>query len=107
MFLKVDVAPHERFTRDGDNLILERKIPFSHACLGVKTEVETIEGKKFMLNVPAGIQGDAKLRLKGHGLPAGPHAGRGDLYVKVGIEIPKELNDEQRESLESLQEQGL
>ena len=107
LFLKVDVAPHEQFTRDGDNLILERKIPYSQACLGAKTEVETLDGKKFMLNVPAGIQGDSKLRLKGHGLPTGPKGDRGDLYVKVGVEIPKELSDEQRQSLESLQEQGL
>ncbi len=107
LYLKVDIASHESFTRDGDNLILERKIPFSHACLGVKTEVETLEGKKFMLNVPAGIQGGAKLRLKGHGLPAGPNADRGDLFVKMGVEIPKELSDEQRESIEHLQAQGL
>lgn len=93
--------------RDGDNLILEQKIPFSQACLGAKVEVETLEGKKFMVNVPAGIQGDAKLRLKGHGLPGGPMSGRGDLYVKVGVQIPKELGEEQQELIEKLQTLGL
>ena len=107
LYLKVDVAPHRHYTREGDDLIFERKIPFSQACLGAKVDVETLEGKKFMVNVPPGIQSDSKLRIKGHGLPHGPHSGRGDLFVKVGVEIPKELDEEQRQSIEKLQEHGL
>ena len=107
LFLKVDIASHKFYERDGDNLIFERKIPYSQACLGAKVDVETLDGKKFKVNVPAGIQGDAKLRLKGHGLPSGPHSGRGDLFVKVGVDIPKELNKEQQEMITQLQEFGL
>ena len=107
LFLKVAVVSHDRFAREGDNLVLEQKIPFSQACLGAKVEVETLDGKKFMVNVPAGIQGDAKLRLKGHGLPSGPLSGRGDLYVKFGVEIPKEIGEEQQEIIGKLQEIGL
>lgn len=107
LFLKVDVAAHKRFERDGNNLILEQKIPYSQACLGGKVEVETLEGKKFKVSVPAGIQGDAKLRLKGHGLPSGPKSGRGDLYVKVGVAVPKELTTEQQELLGKMQELGM
>jgi len=107
LFLKVDVVPHKSYERDGDNLIFEQKIPYSQACLGAKVDVETLDGKKFKVNVPPGIQGDAKLRLKGHGLPSGPHSGRGDLYVRVGVDIPKELNDEQQEMISKLQEYGL
>jgi curved DNA-binding protein len=107
LFLKVDISPHKKYKRDGDNLIIEKKIPFSQACLGTKLGVETLDGKKFSVNVPAGIQGDAKLRLKGHGLPGGPHDGRGDLLVKVGIGIPEELSDEQQKMIKKLQEVGL
>ena len=107
LFLKVDVMPHKDYQRDGDNLIYERKIPYSQACLGAKVAVETLEGKKFNVNVPAGVQSDAKLRLKGYGLPSGPHSGRGDLYVRVAVDIPKELNDEQQEMIAKLQECGL
>ncbi|MCF8056562.1 MAG: J domain-containing protein [Desulfocapsa sp.] len=107
LYLKVDVTPHQRYTRDGDNLIFEQRIPFSQACLGAKVDVETLEGKKFKVSVPAGIQGDSKLRIKGYGLPAGPLSGRGDLFVKVGVDIPKELNEEQRETIEKLQGYGL
>lgn len=107
LFLKIDVAKHRLFERDGKNLILEKNIPFSQACLGAKIDVETLEGKKFKVNVPAGIQGGSKLRLKGHGLPGGPGGARGDLFVKVGVAIPKELDDAQREAVTALQECGL
>jgi len=107
LFLKVDIVPHKTYKREGDNLIFERKIPFSQACLGAKVDIETLDGKKFKVNVPPGTQGDAKLRLKGHGLPGGPNSSRGDLLVKVGVDIPKELNDEQQEMIEKLQEFGL
>ncbi len=108
LYLKVDIAPHKHYQREGDNLIFERKIPFSQACLGAKVDVETLDGKTFKVNVPPGIQGDSKLRLKGYGLPDGPNSNnRGDLYVKVGVDIPKELNSEQQEMIEKLQEHGL
>jgi len=108
LYLKVDIAPHKNYQREGDNLIFEQKIPFSQACLGAKVDVETLDGKKFKVNVPPGIQGDSKLRLKGYGLPEGPHGNsRGDLFVKVGVDIPKELNVEQQEMIEKLQQYGL
>jgi len=107
LFLKVDITPHKNYIRDGADLIFEQKIPFSKACLGAKVDVETLDGKKFKVNVPAGIQGEAKLRLKGHGLPGGSRNGRGDLFVKVAVDIPTDLSDEQQEMIEKLQEIGL
>jgi len=107
LFLKVEVEPHKGFERDGDNLIVAQKIPFSQACLGAKLDVKTLDGKKFKVKVPPGIQADAKLRLKGHGLPGSPFNGRGDLLVKVGIDIPKNLNEDQQEMITKLQEVGL
>jgi curved DNA-binding protein len=107
LFLKIDILPHSQYKRDGNNLVYEKNIPFSQACLGAKVDVETLEGKKFKVNVPAGTQGGAKLRIKGYGLPSGTQNGRGDLFVKVGVNIPKELDDVQRETLAKLQECGL
>jgi len=107
LFLKVEIASHKLYQRDGDNLIFEKNIPYSQACLGAKIDVETLDGKKFKVSVPAGIQGEAKLRIKGHGLPSGPHSGRGDLFVKIGVDIPKELDNEQQEAIENLQTCGL
>lgn len=108
LYLKVHLAPHKRFTRDGDDLILEQKVSFSDACLGSKIEVETIENKKFMVSVPPGTNCDSKLRIKGHGLPTGPMGDdRGDMYVKLTVEVPKIMNDEQKALVEKLGQVGL
>lgn len=107
LYLKVEVSKHERFEREGDDLIYEKLIPFSNACLGTRVEVETLEGKKFMVNVPAGIQHDARLRIKGHGLPSGPLGQRGDIYVKFGILIPAQLSSEQEQLILGMQNVGL
>lgn len=107
LYLKVEESKHERFTREGDDLVCEKIIPFSDACLGTKVEVETLEGKKFAVSVPAGIQHDARLRIKGHGLPSGPLGHRGDIYVKFGVQVPAQLSAEATELLSSLQKAGM
>lgn len=107
LFLKVELSKHEHFVRDGDDLICEKWISFSEACLGTKVAVETLEGKNFMVNVPAGIQPDAKLRIKGHGLPSGPLGNRGDIYVKFGVRVPGQLTPEQETLIAGLKEAGL
>lgn len=108
LYLKVQLSPHDKYERDGDDLIYEKKIPFSQICLGCKIEVETIEKKKFMVSVPAGTTGESKLRLKQHGLPRGPMGDdRGDMYVKLSVEVPESLSDEQKEVVGKLVELGL
>ncbi|NOQ46541.1 MAG: DnaJ domain-containing protein [Desulfobulbaceae bacterium] len=107
LYLKVNVAPDDVFTRDGDNLLMEKKIPFSEACLGTKVEVEALDGKKFKVKVPTGVQQEATLRIKGHGLPHGPIGGRGDILVKIAVQIPRKLSKEQKKAIKSLAEAGL
>jgi curved DNA-binding protein len=107
LYLKVTVQPHEQFTRDGDNLLMEKRIPFSEACLGTSVEISGLDGKSFKIKVPAGVQPDAKLRIKGQGLPAGPIGERGDLYVKIAVQVPKQLNGEQERLVRELMKEGL
>ncbi len=107
LYLKVTVQPHGSFTRDGDNLITEKKVPFSQACLGTAVEITSLDGRKFKLKVPAGVQQEAKLRIKGHGLPSGPIGAQGDIYVKIFVEIPRQLSEEQEEAIQKLAESGL
>jgi curved DNA-binding protein len=107
LYLKVTVQPHEIFTRDGDNLIMDKKIPFSEACLGTAVEIASLDDRKFKLKVPAGIQREAKLRIKGHGLPSGLIGNRGNIYVKIQVEIPQQLTEEQEEAVKKLAELGL
>lgn len=107
LYLKVDIAPHRQFSRDGDDLIMSAQIKISEACFGTQIEVTTLEGKRFNVKIPPGTQCDSKLRVKGHGLPHGPMGDRGDIYVKIGIDIPSELTDEQKELVSKLKETGM
>jgi curved DNA-binding protein len=107
LYLKVEIAPHERFTREGDDLVMTVKIPFSRACLGTQVEVLTLEEKRFKVKVPPGTPCDAKLRVKGHGLPRGMMGERGDIYVRVCVDVPNRLNEEQEKLVQSLDAAGL
>ena len=107
LYLVIKEQPHPLFTRDGSNLVMEKRIPFSKACLGSDISISSLDGKELKIKVPAGIQQQSKLRLKGHGLPAVPKGGRGDIYVKIAIDIPKELTDEQKKLIQELSEKGL
>lgn len=107
LYLKVQLEPHREYERKGDDLILSKRIPYSDACLGAKLEVKSLDGKKFVVNVPSGTNGDSRLRIKGQGLPSGPIGGRGDLYVKIRVEVPKSLTEEQKSMIESLRDIGL
>ena len=69
--------------------------------------MESLDGKKFMVNVPSGTNGDSRLRIKGQGWPSGPIGERGDLFVKIHVEVPKQLSDEQKALIETLKEAGL
>lgn len=107
LYLKVGIATNDIFSRTGDDLVVQKLISFSEACFGTKMEVETLEGKKFMVNVAPGTVHDSKLRIRGYGLPVGPLGERGDLYVKIGVRVPKELTDDQKVVVEQLQASGL
>ena len=107
LFLVINEQPHPVFTREGDNLIVVQRIPFSKACLGSEVTVKSLEGKDLKVKVPAGIQQQSKLRLKGHGMPAGKTGGRGDIYVKIAVHIPKGLSEEQQEIIDKLADSGL
>lgn len=107
LYLKVQLEPHRQYERNGEDLILSRHIPYSDACLGAKIEVESLNGKKFVVNVPSGTNGDLRLRIKGQGLPSGPIGGHGDLYVKIRVDVPKSLTDEQKTLITSLRDIGL
>ena len=103
LYLLIKIHPHHLFTQDGKNLIVQKNISFSDACLGTKVEVPTLEGKNLKVKVPPGVQPGAKLRLKGHGLPqSGKGGGRGDIYVQIAVDVPKKLTAAQKELVAQL-----
>jgi curved DNA-binding protein len=107
LYLKINVQPHHLFQQDGSTLIYEKMITFSQAALGTKVAVPTLDGHELKVKIPAGMQAGGKLRLHGKGLPKGPKGPKGDLMVKITIEVPKELTAEQQHLLAELQKTGL
>jgi len=106
LFLITRVLPDPVFTRDGGDLFVERPIPFSGACLGMSLDVPTLEGDK-RIKVPAGIQPGTKIRLKGCGIKPLSSNAKGDLFVRITIRVPENLNAEQKQLIEELSRHGL
>lgn len=85
--IKIDVAPHPVFTRDGDAIRVELPITLAEAVLGAKIEVPTIDGPVAMTVPPGSSSGDT-LRLKGKGLKRAKTNARGDQFVRVKLVLP-------------------
>ena len=103
LFVVLAVAPHKLFEREGNDLYLDIPISFTQAALGDEITVPTLEGK-VSYKVPAGTQPGTVFRLKGKGV-ADVHGGRkGDLYVKVSLEVPTKLNSEQKKIIKEMGE---
>ena len=107
LYIKIKVLDHPIFRREKDDLYFKQKISFSDAVLGTEIEVPTIDQKKLKLKIPPGTQCNAKLRLKGYGLPHMKGGGRGDAYAEISISVPRTLNKEQKSLVKSLKKAGL
>ena len=103
LLITVMVRPHEIFRRDGTAVFCEAPITFTQAVLGGTLEIPTIDGK-VKYDIPEGTQSGTVFRLRGKGLPVLNGRGRGDQYVTVNIETPRNLNREQKEALKKFSE---
>lgn len=92
------VSDHKYFVRDGNHVMYELHISFAQATLGAEVIVPTLEGKvKF--KVEPGTQSGKMTRLKGKGIPVVNGYGKGDQYVKIIVDVPSKLTDEQKGKL--------
>lgn len=107
LFVQIKETPHPRFRRENADLYLKQKIRFSQAVLGADIEVSTLEKKILKLKIPPGTQNNAKFRLKNFGLPIYNGSGKGNAYVEINIDVPKELTDEQKDLVALLAEAEL
>lgn len=101
LYLIVRLRPHPRFEVKDSDLYTEVKVPYTTAALGGEVQVQTLSGNVSM-KIPAGTSSGQTFRLAGQGMPHLRGAGRGDLYVKVSITVPKTLTPRERELLEEL-----
>ena len=103
--LVISVRADRRFTREGDDIVITKEIPFSLAALGGVLEVATVD-EPVKIRVQPGTQPGTLIRLRGKGVPHVRGNGRGDQYVKVQLKVPTHLSKGQRELLEELEKSG-
>ncbi len=103
LYVFLHVKEHDVFEREGNDLFCEVPMPFSTATLGGELEVPTLDGKA-SIKIPAGTQGGTLFRLRERGVPSLSSSRKGDLHVRVQVEVPTKLNSEQQEKLRAFSE---
>jgi molecular chaperone DnaJ len=105
LLVRVHVANHKSLQRESSRIYSKTTLTVSEAALGIKKEIETVEGSVTM-TIPAGTQPGEVFRMKGKGMPTLHGRSRGDHMVTVSIQIPKKLSRAAKEALEILQKEG-
>lgn len=103
LIIGVSIRPHPFFERDGFDVYCEIPITFAQAALGAEIVVPTLDGKvKF--NIHEGTQPGEKFKLRDKGIKRLNYSGRGDQYVIISVEVPKDLSKKQKELLRAFDE---
>jgi molecular chaperone DnaJ len=98
LYVNINILPHKIFKRDGVDVICEIPISFPQAALGAEIDVPTIDGiVKYA--IPEGTQSGTVFKIKSKGIPRVRGYGRGDEIIRVFVEVPKKLNEKQKELL--------
>ena len=107
LYIKSIMLNDPVFSAENYDLYINRELTLSEAILGTTVSVPTIYDKQLSLKIPPGTKPGTKMRLSGHGLPDMKDGRKGDLYVRIQIKIPQQLNEEQKEAVEKLAAVGL
>ncbi|MGY6500324.1 MAG: molecular chaperone DnaJ [Acidimicrobiales bacterium] len=98
LYVHLEVLPHERFGRSGNDLVHELHLSFAQATLGAHIDFETLDGQEDLV-IPRGTQPGRVFRLRGRGVPNVEGRGRGDLLVQVHVDVPSDLSSQEEEIL--------
>jgi molecular chaperone DnaJ len=99
LYIVIYVKPHKLFKRDGIDIKCNHSISFVKAALGGIIFVPTLEGERVKIRIPAGTQSGTIFRLRGKGIYKLGTKQRGSEYIKILIETPRRLNNEQKSLL--------
>jgi molecular chaperone DnaJ len=99
LYVTVHVKPHRIFGRQGEHLTLNVPVSFTEAALGAEIKVPTLDGLPVTVRIPAGTANGSKLRVRGKG-SVRRDGTKGDLMLTIEVQVPHELNDEQRTKLQ-------
>ncbi len=97
----IEEKQHEHFVRNGNDVVYDLLISYPQAVLGADIPIPTLTGTS-LVEVDAGTQPGTMLRMRGKGIPVLNSSRRGDQIVRVSIDVPKKLTDEERELMERL-----
>ncbi len=107
LLVNIEEIPHDKFRREGSNLHCQETISISDAVLGTHLNVDTFYGEQ-SLNVTPGTESGKVMTIFGKGLPTmgsnGQIVGVGNLIITIKVDIPKQINIEQRKIFENLRE---
>ncbi len=107
LFVNVRVIPHPIFKREADSLVVEKSISVWDALLGTEVNIETIDSKTLSIMIPPGTQPDTIMSCRGEGLPNMRTRMRGNLLIRIKVEIPRNLSAAQIELIKTTKENGI
>lgn len=102
LYVIVHVKNNPTFERDGVDLWTNVVTTYPKLVLGGEAQVKTLDGESVVLKIPAGTQVGAVLRISGKGIPKINTTRRGDLFVRVKIDVPTKVSDLEKECLKKL-----
>lgn len=105
LYIKIHIKRHATLHKEGHNLVTNLKIKLTSALLGGEQTLETLDGP-LTIKIPAGITHGEVLSVKGKGVPIGTSK-RGDLLIKISIEIPAKLSKSAAKLIEELKKEGI
>ena len=103
LIISVTVKPHAVFERNGSDIYCEVPINYWEAVLGDEIEIPTLDGKE-KFTIPEGTQTGTTFTLRGKGITRVNSSVRGNLYITVKVDVPKNMNTKQKELLKELAE---
>jgi len=105
LYVKLHIKQDARFMREGNNLATVLSVKLTDALLGAHYKLHTLDGEE-KLSIPAGIAHGEVIRVRGKGVPYG-RGSRGDMLVRIEIELPKKLSRSARTLVEELKKEGV
>lgn len=105
LYVKVHVRKHPHLRKEGANLIMDLEVRLTEALLGAERMIGTLDGD-ITLKIPSGTDTGTILRVKGKGVPL-RDSKRGDLYVRIKVQIPEKLSRDAKKAIEELKKEGL
>lgn len=94
------VEQHQFFERDGQDLYCAVPVTMVQATIGAEISITSLDGKRIGIKIPAGTSHGKLLRIKGEGVPVTGTSRKGDLYIKIMVQIPQRISSQQRSLLE-------